>query len=85
MVDKTNLISDLKRFLDGASKEGAVVIFAPHGLHEHSFDELSYLLCFQKDEVAEFTEGAHKAAVEISYPTFAHTERTKDVFLALLS
>jgi hypothetical protein len=34
------------------------------------------------EEVVEFTDEAHKAATEISYPTFGHSVLTVNDFLA---
>ena len=41
-------------------------------------------LTFLKDAVAEFTDEAHRAAIEISYPTFGHEVLTIDEFLSLV-
>lgn len=46
--------------------------------------EAGYHLTFIKDAVAEFTPDAHRAAVDISYPTFGHEVLTVDEFLALV-
>jgi nicotinamidase-related amidase len=43
--------------------------------------ETGYHLTFLKDAVAEFTDEAHRAALEISYPTFGHAVLTVDEFL----
>jgi len=166
MLDKTNIINNLIRLLEGARKTGIKVIYAPHGLDEHSFEDTPHVLprfqwakdskifwkdskgadffeplypiegeiiagrhhifdsfsgtdlesilrnngienvilagltsqtcvegtgrhaleagfhvTFLKDAVSEFTEEAHKAALEISYPTFGHETTTVDEFL----
>ncbi|MET9470778.1 hypothetical protein [Streptomyces sp. NPDC002922] len=48
MVKKLNLVSRLKRLLDGARPQGVAVFCAPHGIDEHSFDDLRHMLpCFQ--------------------------------------
>ncbi|MDT0469266.1 cysteine hydrolase family protein [Streptomyces gibsoniae] len=44
--------------------------------------EAGYHVTFLTDAVAEFTEGAHRAALDISYPTFGHEVTTIDEFLA---
>jgi nicotinamidase-related amidase len=166
-IEKVNLIENLTRLIAGARAAGVQIVYAPHGLHEHSFDDFKYVplrmqramenkmfwegefgadfyepfrpqsgdiiigrhktfdafmgtdmdaqlkergiekvilagltsqtcvegtgrhateagyhLTFLKDAVAEFTEEAHKAALEISYPTFGHEVLTVDEFLA---
>jgi hypothetical protein len=43
-----------------------------------------YHLTFLKDAVVEFTDEAHRAAIEISYPTFGHEVLTIDEFLPLI-
>jgi len=170
MLEKTDLINNLERLLKGARQSGITVIYAPHGLDEHSFEDLpqviprfqwakdskifwkdsigadfykplypiegeiiaarhhmfnsffgtdlekqlrakgiekvvlagltshtcvegtgrhaleaGYHVTFLKDAVSEFTEEAHKAALEISYPTFGHENTTVDEFLAAIS
>lgn len=169
MLEKTDLINNLIQLLEGARKVGIKIIFAPHGLDKHSFDDLPHVLprfqwakeneifwkgsegadfykplypiegeiiigrhhmfnsffgtdleeqlqangiekvvlagltsqtcvegtgrhaleagyhvTFLKDGVAEFTEQAHKAAVEISYPTFGHENIEIAEFLEVL-
>ncbi|WP_295991104.1 isochorismatase family cysteine hydrolase [Rugamonas sp.] len=44
--------------------------------------EAGFHVTFIKDGVAEFTEQAHRAAIDISYPTFGHASLTVDEFLA---
>jgi nicotinamidase-related amidase len=44
--------------------------------------EAGYHVTFLADAVAEFTEDAHRAALEISYPTFGHEVATIDEFLS---
>jgi nicotinamidase-related amidase len=46
--------------------------------------EAGYHLTFLKDAVAEFTDEAHRAAIDISYPTFGHEVLTVDEFLQAL-
>lgn len=46
--------------------------------------EAGYHLTFLKDAVAEFTDEAHRAAIDISYPTFGHEVLTVDEFLQSL-
>ena len=43
--------------------------------------ESGYHLTFLKDAVADFTAEAHKAAVDVSYPTFGYEVLTVDEFL----
>jgi nicotinamidase-related amidase len=167
MLKKTNLVVHLQRLVKGARTKGVKIFYVPHGLHEHSFDDVKrvhpgwqwamenkvfwigewgseffetfapqegdviisrhrtfdtfintdmlsklreneiekvvlagltshtcvesagrhaheegYHVTFLKDAVAEFTEEAHKAAIELSYPTFGHEVTTVDEFLA---
>ncbi|MEU1619529.1 cysteine hydrolase [Streptomyces sp. NPDC005722] len=44
--------------------------------------EAGYHVTFLSDAVADFTEEAHRAALEISYPTYGHEVTTVDRFLA---
>ncbi|MFE5140609.1 isochorismatase family cysteine hydrolase [Streptomyces fagopyri] len=44
--------------------------------------EAGYHVTFLTDAVADFTEEAHRAALEISYPTYGHEVTTIDEFLA---
>lgn len=46
--------------------------------------EAGYHLTFLKNAVAEFTDEAHRAAIEISYRTFGHEVLTADEFLRLV-
>ena len=46
--------------------------------------EAGYHLTFLTDAVAEFTEKAHLAALEISYPTFGFEVLTINDFLAAI-
>src|SRR5215468_11857230 len=43
MLEKLNLKANLQRLLDGARKVGVKVFFAPHGVDEHSFDDVPYI------------------------------------------
>jgi nicotinamidase-related amidase len=169
MLEKLDLKPRLEHLLDGARRRGLRVLYAPHGIDEHSFDdvphilprfqfgldnmvfwkgsygaefypplsprdgetvlthhrmfnsfigtdldtqlrsngieyvvlagltsqtcvegtgrhalEVGYHVTFLTDAVAEFTEQAHQAALEISYPTFGHESLTiEDFFTAL--
>jgi ureidoacrylate peracid hydrolase len=168
-LEAVNFVANTTRLIAGARAAGMPVVYAPHGLHEHSFDdvaavpvrmqgamtnhifwigepgsdffapfrpqpgdivasrhrtfnafmgtdldaqlkargirqlalagltshtcvegtgrhatELGYHLTFVKDAVAEFTPEAHRAAVDISYPTFGHEVLTVDAFLAAI-
>lgn len=44
--------------------------------------EAGFHVTFLIDAVADFTDAAHRAAIEISYPTFGHEVTTIDGFLA---
>jgi len=79
----------MKTDLDAKLKQRGIekVIFAGitsqtcvEGTGRHAL-ELGYHLTFLKDAVAEFTDEAHRAAIEISYPTFGHQVLTVDEFL----
>ena len=43
--------------------------------------EAGFHVTFLTDAVSEFTDAAHRAAIEISYPTFGHEVTTVDEFL----
>jgi len=166
-IVKTKFVSSLEHLLKGARQAGLQIVYAPHGLNEHSFDNFKYVplrmqnamekhifwegesgsdffepfkpregdiiasrhrtfnafmntdldallkargiekvilagltsqtcvegtgrhateagyhVTFIKDAVAEFTEAAHRAAIDISYPTFGHEVLSVDEFLA---
>lgn len=168
-IDKVGLVANLTRLIEGARAAGLQIAYAPHGLHEHSFDDVKYVpvrmqyamehhvfweggkgsdffelfrpqdgdivssrhrtfngfmgtdldaklkargieklifagltsqtcvegtarhateagyhVTFLTDAVAEFTPEAHKAALEISYPTFGHEVLTVDQVLAAI-
>lgn len=40
MLDKTDLIAHLERLVAGARAAGVKIFYVPHGLHEHSFDDV---------------------------------------------
>jgi hypothetical protein len=42
-IKKVNLIENLGRLITGARKKGLQIVYAPHGLHEHSFDDMKYV------------------------------------------
>lgn len=169
MLEKTGLIANLQRLLDGVRAADVKVFFSPHGLDEHSFDdvlhlhprfqmamdnqmfwkgsrgaeffeplhprphefvvshhrifssfqgtdlqlqlqsegiekvviagltsqtcvegtgrdalEAGYHVTFLSDAVADFSELAHQAALEVSYPTFGHETLTVSQFLAAI-
>ncbi len=44
--------------------------------------EAGFHVTFLKDAVAEFTEQAHRAALDVSYPTYGHETLTIDEFLS---
>ncbi|WP_395400160.1 isochorismatase family cysteine hydrolase [Pseudoduganella sp. UC29_106] len=166
MVEQTQLVSKLQHLLQGARAAGVKVFYSPHGVDEHSFDDVRHVhprfqfglekqvfwkgswgadfyeplkpqegdviisqhrmfdsfigtdleqqlrangiehvvlagltshtcvegtgrhaleagfhVTFLSDGVAEFTEAAHRAALDISYPTFGHATITIDEFL----
>jgi len=166
MLEETNLVEHLKRLLQGARAAGLKIFFSPHGVDDHSFDdvhhvhprfqfgldsqvfwkgsygadffeplrprageivisqhrmfdsfigtdlekqlrangiekvvlagltsqtciegtgrhalEIGFHVTFLKDAVADFTEKAHRAALDVSYPTFGHEVLTIDEFL----
>lgn len=166
-LGKVDFIAHMTRLLSGARAAGVQIAYAPHGLHQHSFDdvvavpvrmqgamqhkifwegesgsdffeafrpqpgdiissrhrtfsgffatdlheilkargiekvvlagltshtcvegtgrhatELGYHLTFIKNAVAEFTHKAHRAAIDISYPTFGHEVLTVNEFLS---
>lgn len=43
MLEKNQLLANLQRLLDGARAAGVKVFFSPHGLDEHSFDDVPHL------------------------------------------
>ncbi|SEO46805.1 cysteine hydrolase family protein [Actinacidiphila rubida] len=43
MVRSQDLVSQLGRLIAGARVAGVPIIYAPHGLDEHSFDDITYL------------------------------------------
>lgn len=166
MLKKTDLIAHLERLIAGARAAGVKIFYVPHGLHAHSFDDVTHVhprwqwamenklfwkgewgadfyaafapregdtiisrhrtfdsfvntdmleklhaagiekvvlagltshtcvesagrhaleegfhVTFLTDAVAEFTEEAHNAALQLSYPTFGHVVTTIDEFL----
>jgi nicotinamidase-related amidase len=166
MLDKLNLVASLERLVAGARAAGLPIVYAPHGLDDHSFDdvkhmhprlqmavdgqafwvgtpganfypslaprdgdivagrhrmfnafmgtdleerlkqrgvervvlagltsqtcvegtgrhalEAGYHVTFLTDAVADFTDEAHNAALQVSYPTFGHAALTVDQFL----
>jgi nicotinamidase-related amidase len=168
-IEQVGLIGNLTRLIAGARAAGLQIAYAPHGLHDHSFDDVKYVpvrmqyamehhvfwegekgsdffelfrpqdgdivssrhrtfngfmgtdldaklkargieklifagltsqtcvegtarhateagyhVTFLTDAVAEFTPEAHKAALEISYPTFGHEVLTVDQVLAAI-
>ena len=168
-LERVQLIPNLKRLLAGARAAGLQIVYAPHGLNEHSFDDFKYVnprlqvamqnhvfwegdfgdefyeplrpqdgdiivshhrvfdafigtdlseklqacgvekvilagltsqtcvegtgrhaieagyhLTFLSDAVADFNEKAHRAALEVSYPTFGFQVLTIDEFLGAI-
>ncbi len=43
MLAKTDLKVHLSRLIKGARSAGVKIFYVPHGLHEHSFDDVPYL------------------------------------------
>jgi nicotinamidase-related amidase len=43
MLAKTELIAHLKRLVAGARAKGVKIFYVPHGLHEHSFDDVQHV------------------------------------------
>lgn len=169
MLKKTDLKVNLAGLINGARAAGVQIFYAPHGLHEHSFDDVQHIhprwqwamekklfwkgewgadfyeafaprpgnviisrhrtfdsfvntdmlqklheakvkkvvlagltshtclesagrhaleegfhVTFLTDAVAEFTEEAHNAAIQLSYPTFGHEVTTIDEFLSAI-
>lgn len=169
MLKETELKAHLARLIEGARAAGVTIFYVPHGLDEHSFDDVQHLhprwqwamenrifwkgewgaafyeafaprpedtiisrhrtfdgfintdllaqlrahgiekvvlagltshtcvesagrhaleegfhVTFLKDAVAEFTMEAHRAAIDLSYPTFGHAVITIDEFLAAI-
>jgi nicotinamidase-related amidase len=76
MIEKLRAAKIEKVVLAGLTSHTCVESAGRHALEE------GFHVTFLKDAVAEFTEPAHKAAVEISYPTFGHEVLTVDEFLA---
>lgn len=170
MLEKTNLKANLRRLIKGARNAGLKIIYVPHGIDAHSFDDIprilprmqsdidnqvmwkgsygadfypefapqegdivisqhrqfngfmgtdlqeklqeqgiekvilagltshscvegtgrhamesGYHVTFLKDAVSEFTEAAHKGAIELSYPSFGHKVLTIDEFLPMIA
>lgn len=42
-LERVQLVPNLKRLLAGARAAGLQIVYAPHGLNEHSFDEFNYV------------------------------------------
>ncbi len=169
MLVKTDLKAHLARLIDGARAAGVKIFYVPHGLDEHSFDNVQHIhprwqwamankvfwkgewgadfykafaphpgdtivsrhrtfdgffntdmleklraagiekvvlagltshtcvegagrhaleegfhVTFLRDAVAEFTEEEHRAAIDLSYPTFGHEVLTIDEFLGAI-
>jgi nicotinamidase-related amidase len=170
MVEQTHLVANLQRLLQGARAAGVRVFYSPHGVDEHSFEDVPHVhprfqfglekqvfwkgswgadfyeplkpetgdtiirqhrmfdsfigtdleqllraagiervvlagltshtcvegtgrhaleagfhVTFLSDGVADFTEAAHQAAVDLSYPTFGHATISIDEFLASIA
>ncbi|MDR6632606.1 nicotinamidase-related amidase [Phyllobacterium sp. 1468] len=43
MLEKTDVIAHLSRLVAGARAAGVKIFYVPHGLHEHSFDDVKYV------------------------------------------
>ena|SRR5258706_15954830 len=68
-----------KVVLSGLTSHTCVESAGRHALED------GFHVTFLTDAVAEFTEEAHKAALELSYPTFGHEVITIDNFLASIA
>ena len=42
-IERVGLIENLTRLILGARAAGLPIVYAPHGLHEHSFDDVKYI------------------------------------------
>src|SRR6516225_5442755 len=79
----TNLEAKLKtRGIEKVIFAGITSQTCVEGTGRHAL-EAGYHLTFLRDAVAEFTDEAHRAATDISYPTFGHEVLTVDEFLLL--
>lgn len=80
----TNLEAKLKtRGIEKVIFAGITSQTCVEGTGRHAL-EAGYHLTFLRDAVAEFTDEAHRAATDISYPTFGHEVLTVDEFLLLV-
>jgi nicotinamidase-related amidase len=43
MLEKTDLKTNLARLINGARAAGVKIFYVPHGLHEHSFDDVKHI------------------------------------------
>lgn len=44
MIESLGLVAQLQRLTDGARERNVKVFYAPHGIDEHSFDDVKYVL-----------------------------------------
>lgn len=42
-IEKVDFIRNMTRLISGARAAGLQIVYAPHGLHEHSFDDVKYV------------------------------------------
>jgi nicotinamidase-related amidase len=78
MLEKLRAAGIEKVVLAGLTSHTCVEMAGRHALEE------GFHVTFLADAVAEFTEAAHRAAIDISYPTFGHEVLTIDQFLAAI-
>lgn len=77
----------LERLREAKIEKVVLAGLTPHTCVEsagrHALEE-GFHVTFLTDAVAEFTEEAHRAAIELSYPTFGHEVTTIDGFLGAI-
>ncbi|BBD96980.1 cysteine hydrolase [Sphingobium amiense] len=78
MLEKLKAAGIEKVVLAGLTSHTCVESAGRHALEE------GFHVTFLTDAVAEFTEEAHRAAIDLSYPTFGHEILTIDEFLAAI-
>jgi nicotinamidase-related amidase len=76
MLQKLHEAKVEKIVLAGLTSHTCVESAGRHALEE------DFHVTFLTDAVAEFTEEAHNAAIQLSYPTFGHEVTTIDKFLS---
>ncbi len=77
----TDLVQKLREYkIEKVVLAGLTSHTCVEGAGRHALEE-GFHVTFLKDAVAEFTEAAHEAAIQLSYPTFGHQVLTVDEFL----